>query len=187
MASLSKAEAARVARFPKSSNSKRFAVERVALREILSGITGRTAADIELVEDGNGRVRIASHEVSISLAHAGLWIIVAVSRTSIGLATASASFRRGAHQHDHAEQRTLRARVQHASLVEAHALSPHETHATLLADDAHTSYEFDADRRWHLVDLPMAGANLLSLAAPYPITRVHAYGWTSSSGYMLTC
>jgi hypothetical protein len=187
MASLSKAEAARVARFPKSSNSKRFAVERAALREILSGITAQSPANIELIEDGNGRVSIASHDVSLSLAHAGLWIVVGVSRASIGLATASASYRRGALQEDRAEQRLLRARVRHASLVGANAVSPTSTHASVLSDDAHTSYEFDAGRRWHLVDLPMAGANLLSLAAPFPITRVHAYGWTSSSGYALTC
>ncbi|WP_146150048.1 hypothetical protein [Caballeronia novacaledonica] len=190
MASLSKAEAARVARFPKSPLSKRFAVERASLREILSGLTGRRAAEIELSEDFGGRVQLASRQGqwSIAIAHVALWTVIGVSRSRIGLASVSADYRSGDMQQETDAWRTVRAHVRQSSLRDAGIEADVKDVSGALLDNEDASYRFDApsDHRWHLVDLPMAGSNLLTLTAPYPMEQVHGFGWTSSSGYLLT-
>jgi hypothetical protein len=189
MASLSKIEAARVARFPKSPLSKRFAVERASLREILSGLTGRTAAEIEFDEDADGRVRLARKcgDLSIAIAHVGLWTVIGVSRSRIGLASAAAGYRdRDTHQTTE-EMRSARAHVRLLSLVHAGVVSEMGDPPHVLFDDVDAACLFDArsGERWHVLDLPMPGSNLLALSAPHPIEQVHAYGWTSSAGYAL--
>ncbi|WP_250517373.1 hypothetical protein [Caballeronia sp. INDeC2] len=189
MASLSTIETARVARFPKSPLSKRFAIERALLRRILSGLTGISAAEIELSEDTDGRVRLAPRhgDLSIAVAHVGLWTIIGVSRSPIGLASAAAAYR-GSDMHGATEETPrARAHVRQLSLLHAGISAQIEDPHDVMFDDRHAAYLFDAcaEGRWHVLDLPMPGSNLLALSAPYPIGRVHAYGWAGSTDYAL--
>ncbi|SAL02014.1 hypothetical protein AWB80_08255 [Caballeronia pedi] len=175
MASLSKIEAARVARFPKSPLSKRFAIERASLRKILSGLTGISAAEIEFAEYADGRLGLAPQhgDLSIAITHVGLWTVIGVSRSRIGLASAAAAYR-GNDIHQTTEEVPMtRAHVRQLSLHHAGITADMEELQNVMFDDGHATYLFDAcsEGRWHVLDLPMPGSNMLALSAPYPIER----------------
>jgi hypothetical protein len=191
-ASLSKSEIARAKHYPNAALGKRYVVSRAILREILSGCIGCTAADVPLQDDVDGRVRIEhpTSGLSIAMAFASIWVIVAVARTRICIATNTASQRLDAevsvagksalHVARYDETDPLRSTVRHASLVEAVGTS------TLVPDDPTlqhagpaTLLDIPQQGAWHLVDLPMPGVLLASMTAAGPVSTVHAFGWRS--------
>ena len=64
---------------------------RAAMREILADMIGRAPAEVELVEDAQGQLRVANlgerEPIEVAIAYAGIWIVIGVSKSSLGLAT----------------------------------------------------------------------------------------------------
>ena len=198
---LSNAELARVRNHPNPALGKRFAVSRVVLREILSGITDCPPDDVELADDAQGRPRLLRagqpSPLSIAVAYAGIWILVGVSTSAIGLAThvPTLSDSRGAALS--ARTRTVaqpttknladvQSRVRHASLVDAAGKVMLDADDQLLCrSDKDFVVDTPEGRHWHILDLPMPGAICAAAALAQPISRIHAFGWIGRDGWLL--
>jgi hypothetical protein len=198
-ARLSKAELARVKSHPNPALGKRFAVGRAVMREILADMIGCAPADVELSEDQRGQLRLANrgmHEpVEISIAYAGIWIVIGVSTTPLGIATrvpmlppdqsANGRVDAIAPQRRTKASRSIemRSRVRHDSLTLAAGAALLRADAPALRQDT-SSFVIDTahDARWHILDLPMPGIICAAAAVAQPLTRVLAFGWAGRDG-----
>ncbi|MDR5760649.1 hypothetical protein [Caballeronia sp. LZ035] len=170
--------------------SKQFAVGRAALRKILSGIEDSTPWKMIIREDalGSFQIRTARDVMHGRLLNAGVWVIVALSNRPLGLASAIHTARRAVPPLEaQKRQRAARADVRSRTLADTGVRWLADLSEPMLGDDAH-SLRFDTphDGAWHLVDIPFAGAHLLSAASASPVTQIHAYGWTTSNGRTIT-
>jgi len=199
-ARLSQAELARVKSHPNPALGKRFVVGRAAMREILGDMMGCAPGEVELVEDAHGQLRVANvgsrEPVEIAVAYAGIWIVIGVSRSALGLATSVPTLPDNAAS-GHPEDMRLsssngkkagrsietRIQVRHASLAAAMGtpLSSADTHA--LQQNAATFFVDAPDaRRWQIIDLPMPGIITAAAAVAQPVTRIQAFGWMGRDG-----
>ncbi|WP_322029505.1 hypothetical protein [Paraburkholderia sp. J76] len=193
-ATLSRAELARIKNYPNPALGKRYAVARACLREILAGLTGLPASDLPLYEDREGRLRLdpLRSPLSIATVYAGAWVLVAVARANVGLAIsmvtpAGSSLGSSFNDAAIADAQPLashthhtRQHVRRASLADAADKPLFDVTEGLLQDDS-PSVVLDAhkDGVWHLLDLPMPGTMLASVAVACPVAAVHGFGWVS--------
>jgi hypothetical protein len=167
---------------------------RAAMREILADMIGRAPAEVELVEDAQGQLRVANlgerEPIEVAIAYAGIWIVIGVSKSSLGLATSVPTLPDNAAS-DHPEGETAsfrrekmprsietRSEVRQASLTYAMGAQLLNADAHVLQQDAATFFVDTPDaRRSQIIDLPMPGIISAAAAVAEPVTRVHAFGW----------
>jgi hypothetical protein len=198
-ARLSQAELARVKSHPNPALGKRFVVGRAAMREILGDMIGCAPAEVDLVEDAQGQLRVANvgerEPIEIAIAYAGIWIVIGVSKSPLGLATSVPTLPdnapSGHPDGDTASSRRqkmsrsieTRSHVRHASLTYAMGAQLMNVDAHVLQQDAATFFVDAPDaRRWQIIDLPMPGIISAAAAVAQPVTRVHAFGWMGRDG-----
>ncbi|WP_144151947.1 hypothetical protein [Paraburkholderia sp. BCC1885] len=198
-ARLSKAELARVKSHPNPALGKRFAVGRAVMREILAEMLGCAPGEVELSEDERGQLRLAQDDarqpVEIAIAYAGIWIVIGVSTTSVGLATRVPTLPDNAAD-GHADASNaprrmrlngssveMRSRVRHDSLTSGAGRPLLNADACVLQQDS-ASFVIDTvgAMRWHILDLPMPGTICAAAAVAQPLTRVLAFGWAGRDG-----
>lgn len=198
-ARLSQAELARVKSHPNPALGKRFVVGRAAMREILGDMIGCAPAEVDLVEDAQGQLRVANvgerEPIEIAIAYAGIWIVIGVSKSPLGLATSVPTLpdnaASGHPDGDTASSRRqkmsrsieTRSHVRHASLTYAMGVQLMNADAHVLQQDAATFFVDAPDaRRWQIIDLPMPGIISAAAAVAQRVTRVHAFGWMGRDG-----
>jgi hypothetical protein len=197
-ARLSKAELARVRSHPNPALGKRFAVGRAVMREILAHMVGCAPGDVELTEDERGQLRLANagprEPIEIAIAYAGIWIVIGVSTSPLGLATRVPTLPdNAASGHPEATTRSRRTKasrsietrsgVRHDSLTIAAGTPVLNADAHVLRQDS-ASFVIDTPgaMRWHILDLPMPGIISAAAAVAQPLTRVLAFGWAGRDG-----
>lgn len=197
-ARLSQAELARVRSHPNPALGKRFVVGRAAMREILADMVGCVPAQVELVEDARGKLRVANvgerEPIEIAIAYAGIWIVIGVSRSLLGLATSVPTLPDNA-QNDRRDDTTSPHRkkvsrsietlsqVRHASLTAGMGAPLLNVDPRMLRQDVATFFVDAPDtRRWQILDLPMPGIISAAAAVAQPLTRVLAFGWAGRDG-----
>jgi hypothetical protein len=188
MASLSPTEVARIARLPSAAQRKRLAVERANLRVILSsaGVSRISMLALDKTIDGAYELRSRIGSISISVVHAGLWIVVAMSRSRIGLSSESPICSVSTVPQNRDDERAMRMRTRRASLVKAGANGLPDIGIGELDDDANSFIFYSSARRWQVSDIPLAGSTCLSLATSCPTGTIHAFGWESYASYPIT-
>jgi hypothetical protein len=196
-ACLSKTELARVRSHPYPALAKRFVVGRAVMREILADMMGCAPGEVELKDDEDGQPRLvheSTHEpIEIAIAYAGIWIVVGVSSSPLGLATSVPTLpdsAPGGTGEPASTRRTAtlrpvetRSQVRHASLASAAGAGALSADATVLRHDASPFFVDTAGlARWQILDLPMPGIICAAAAVARPVTRVHAFGWVGRDG-----
>ncbi|WP_118185380.1 4'-phosphopantetheinyl transferase family protein [Paraburkholderia phosphatilytica] len=198
-ACMSKAELARVRTHPNRALSKRFAVGRAMLREILSRITGIAPAALDIVDDVRGQPQLvhpSSTEapVTVALVNAGVWILAGVAASPFGLDSTvmpqirsrrvSAGGRVTTSPRE--QQRMLervRDQVRQSCIEQADASRIIESGRGLPHGSAPVCpAPLTANGAWQTVDLPMPDAICAGAAFSPHVARVNAFGWVSRDG-----
>jgi len=175
---LSKGERERARLHPNAALRKRFISARVVTRWIVANLFDCEPHAVDLQDDGNEKLR-ARHPhdgrgISIDIAYAGIWIVIGIASTTLGLSVAVPS--PGAALDDTRE--TSRQRVRYGSLCNALRYAPVGIDLDLLSSDAAScAFDLAEHGRWHVLDLPMSGKIRAAVALAQPVTQVHAVGW----------
>lgn len=199
-ASLAGTDLARARFFRSPTRAKRHLVGRAVLRHILSDMLGCSAAEIRLNETLNGQPRLAApspvHDITLHVSFAGIWIIVAVSTTAMGVGaivpgqadakekdlsrTTTPRLSTAARQQPSSEypwQAQQRARLD--SLASLSDTSAADTRPTWIEHRGAALVAQMADgQRCHVLDLPMPGQICAAIATAEPVWLIHAYGWS---------
>lgn len=187
-ACLSKTEQARVRSHPYPALAKRFVVGRAVMREILADVIGCAPGEVALKDDEDGQPRLvrdgACGPIEIAIAYAGIWIVVGVSSSPLGLATSVPTLPDNAPGEPALALPPLetRSRVRHASLSAAGAGVLSADAAVLRHDASPFFVDTAGPLRWQVLDLPMPGIICAAAALARPVTRVHAFGWMGRDG-----
>jgi hypothetical protein len=150
----------------------------VVTRWIVANLFDCEPHAVDLQDDGNEKLR-ARHPhdgrgITIDIAYAGIWIVIGIASTTLGLSVAVPS--PGAALDDTRE--TSRQRVRYGSLCNALRYAPVDIDLDLLSSDAAScAFDLAEHGRWHVLDLPMSGKIRAAVALAQPITQVHAVGW----------
>ena len=134
--------------------------------------------EVDLQDDGNEKLRARNpHDgrgITIDIAYAGIWIVIGIASTTLGLSVAVPS--PGAALDDTRE--TSRQRVRYGSLCNALRYAPVDVDLDLLSSNtASCAFDLAEHGRWHVLDLPMSGKIRAAVAIAQPVTQVHAVGW----------
>ncbi|MFM0073975.1 hypothetical protein PQQ86_22730 [Paraburkholderia sediminicola] len=175
---ISKGERERARLHPNSALRKRFISARVVTRWIVAHLFDCEPHAVDLQDDGNEKLR-ARHPhdgrgITIDIAYAGIWIVIGIASTALGLSVVVPS--PGAALDE--AQEVSRERARYGSLCNALRYAPVDIDLDLLSSDA-VSCAFDLAEhgRWHVLDLPMSGKIRAAVAIAQPVTHVHAVGW----------
>lgn len=175
---ISKGERERARLHPNSALRKRFISARVVTRWIVANLFDCEPHEVDLQDDGNEKLR-ARHPhdgrgITIDIAYAGIWIVIGIASTTLGLSVVVPS--PGAALDE--AQEASRERARYGSLCNALRYAPVDIDLDLLSSDA-TSCAFDLAEHghWHVLDLPMSGKIRAAVAIAQPVTHVHAVGW----------
>ena len=181
---LSKTERERARLHPNAALRKRFIVARVVARWIVGNLFDCEPRSIDLLDDGEEKLR-ARHPhdgrgIVIDIAYGGIWIVVGIASTALGLSVIAPSPGNAIGELPEASRRHVR----YSSLCNALRHAPVELDADLLLSDA-TAHAFDLAEhgRWHVLDLPMPGKIRAAVALAQPVTQVHTFGWPKASAF----
>jgi hypothetical protein len=175
---LSRSERERARLHPGVALRKQIVNARMVVRWIVGNLFGCPPADVELHDDGHEKLRAQhpreGHEIVIDIAYGGIWIVVGVAATPLGLSVVAPS--PGAppdhsrdDARDRARDRSLRNGLRDASVKIDTAL--------LCGDTTLNAFELGEHGAWHLLDVPMAGKIRAAVALAGSLERVHAFGW----------
>lgn len=202
---LSETERERARLNPNAALRKRFVASRVVLRWIVANLFDASPQDMQFIDGHAERpgVQFASdgHPVSIDIAYGGIWVVIGVASTALGLGvtmptlgTEIASCERaratiwptGAPDRfdkpsRYVDESLLSAR--YSSLSNALKQPSINVAPHTLRDDAIASFvDLSAAGRWHVVDLPMPGKIRAAVSVAQPISKIQAFGWQKSQG-----
>ncbi|MGF6773698.1 hypothetical protein P3T18_006212 [Paraburkholderia sp. GAS199] len=176
---LSKGERERARLHPNAALRKRFVSARVVARWIVANLFGCQPSDVDLHDDGNEKLR-ARHPrdgrgLALDIAYGGIWIVIGVSATTLGLGVTVPAPGIAA---DLPALDGERRRARYMSLCNALRYAPNDIDPDLFNNDsAWCGYDLAQHGRWHLLDVPMAGKVRAAVALAQPVTRVYAIGW----------
>ncbi|MFL9982259.1 4'-phosphopantetheinyl transferase family protein [Paraburkholderia sediminicola] len=175
---LSKGERERARLHPNSALRKRFISARVVTRWIVANLFDCEPHAVDLQDDGNEKLR-ARHPhdgrgVTIDIAYAGIWIVIGIASTTLGLSVVVPA--PGAALDE--AQEASRQRARYGSLCNALRYAPVDIDRDLLSNDAAScAFDLAEHGHWHVFDLPMSGKIRAAVALAQPVTQVHAFGW----------
>lgn len=179
---LSKGERERARLHPNSALRKRFISARVVTRWIVANLFGCEPHVVDLQDDGSEKLR-ARHPhdgrgITIDIAYAGIWIVIGIASTTLGLNVVVPS--PGAALDD--TPGNSRQRARYGSLCNALRYAPVDIDLDLFSSDAATcAFDLAEHGHWHVLDLPMSGKIRAAVALAQPVTHVHAFGWPKTS------
>jgi hypothetical protein len=196
---LSVAERERAKHYPNPALAKRYLVGRATVRQILSRMLDCGPGTVVLGDGADGQPLLYQPEprsaLCIHITYAGVWIIVGLSVTEIGIAASVPVTRSiGIEEPPITNLRTdtaalpeqlfakmtepLQQHVRHASLSRLASLgilAPKP--AIAVAYGAAAIVDTETEQRCHILDLPMPGKIAAAVALPQIVTRVDAFGW----------
>lgn len=187
----SRAERERTRHYPNAALAKRFLVGRAALRLVLSGMLDCSADKIELIDGVDGQPQLLwprpLTRVCIHVAYAGIWVIVGLSATDLGIGTvlpvpdAIAKPTLTASLPDHLFPDVMtetQERARHASLSLLATNGSMDPQPIIVARyGAASVIATSTDQRCHVLDLPMPGKIAAAVAVTQLVNRVDAFGW----------
>jgi hypothetical protein len=176
---LSKPERERARLHPNATLRKRFINARVAVRWIVGHLFDCAPRDIELRDDGGDRLR-AHHPrdgrgISIDIAYGGIWIVLGIATTALGLSVVVPSPGLALDEPPEALRRRARRDSLHSALRDASVVIDER----VLSSDEAASFtlEFARHGKWQMVDLPMGGKLRAAVVVAQPVARVWMIGW----------
>lgn len=175
-------------------------IAKATLRQILSRMFDCGPGTVVLGDEADGQPLLRQPEprsaLCMHVAYAGVWTIVGISVTEVGIAT-SVPVSGSIHMEEppitdlHTDTTALpdqfvakmlaeplQERVRHASLSRLASLgilAPQP--AITAAYGAAAVVDTATDQRCHILDLPMPGKIAAAVALPQIVTRVDAFGW----------
>ena len=175
---ISKGERERAKLHPNSALRKRFISARVVTRWIVANLFDCEPHAVDLQDDGNEKLRTRHpHDgrgITIDIAYAGIWIVIGIASTTLGLSVVVPS--PGAALDE--AQENSRQRARYGSLCNALRYAPVDVDLDLLSSNtASCAFDLAEHGRWHVLDLPMSGKIRAAVAIAQPVTQVHAVGW----------
>lgn len=175
---ISKGERERARLHPNSALRKRFVSARVVTRWIVANLFDCEPHVVDLQDDGSEKLR-ARHPhdgrgITIDIAYAGIWIVIGIASTALGLSVVVPA--PGAVLDE--AQEASRQRARYGSLCNALRYAPVDIDLDLLSSNAAScAFDLAEHGRWHVLDLPMSGKIRAAVALAQPVTHVHAVGW----------
>ncbi|MFM0609400.1 hypothetical protein PQR05_33225 [Paraburkholderia sediminicola] len=200
---LSEAERERARLNPNSALRKRFVAARVVLRWIVANLVDSAPHELKFInghaEQPDGRLQPGGYPVTIDIAYGGIWIVIGVASTALGLGIemprpsgentvpveARASIwptsvpDRHPDRFRYADESLQSAR--YSSLSNALKQPSIDVAPQALRDNAVASFvDLLAAGRWHVVDVPMPGKIRAAVSIAHPVRSIQAFGWTKS-------
>ncbi|MFM0405871.1 4'-phosphopantetheinyl transferase family protein [Paraburkholderia dipogonis] len=178
---LSKTERERARLHPNAALRKRFISARVVVRWIVAHLFDSEPHAVDLHDDGNEKLR-ARHPrdgrgITIDIAYGGIWIMIGVAATTLGLSVVVPAPGAAPDQTPEASRRNAR----YSSLCSALRYAPVDIDLELLFSPTATgAFDLAEYGRWHVLDVPMAGKIRAAVALAQPLTQVHTFGWPKS-------
>lgn len=179
---LSKTERERARLHPIGALRKRFVSARVVVRWIVGHLFGCEPRLVDLQDDGNEKLHVRhprdGRSVTIDIAYGGIWIVIGVASTTLGLSVAVPS--PGAALDE--TSAVSRRRARYSSLCSALRYVPLDIDEDLLScDTAACASDLAEHGCWHMLDLPMSGKIHAAVALAQSVTLVHTFGWPKGS------
>ncbi|MGS0897332.1 hypothetical protein ACVBGC_33150 [Burkholderia stagnalis] len=188
---LSAVELQRAKASPTPAVAKRYLAGCMALRHIFSRLLACEPGQLEFAGSHEGALRPLAPgvgpDIEAHVIHAGIWIMIAVSATPIGIGTALPGPARAPHRRHTAATppfraegiETLRERALHGSLAALAGQPATAAHPRIaLQAGASTLVETTDGRRLQALDIPMPGQICCAIACAVPIDAIYAIGWT---------
>lgn len=181
---ISKGERERARLHPNSALRKRFVSARVVTRWIVANLFDCEPHVVDLQDDGREKLR-ARHPhdgrgITIDIAYAGIWIVIGIASTALGLSVVVPA--PGAVLDE--AQEASRQRARYGSLCNALRYAPVDIDLDLLSSNAAScAFDLAEHGRWHVLDLPMSGKIRAAVALAQPVTHVHAVGWPKALAF----
>jgi hypothetical protein len=179
---LPRSERERARLHPNAALRKRFISARVVVRWIVGHLFDCKPRDVDLHDDGNDKLRARDprdgRTISIDIAYAGIWIVIAMAPTALGLSVVMPSLMASPAlafdgPHDDARQQArddaLRSALRHARVdIDS---------AWLSCEPASFALDLAGHGWWHMLDLPMGGKIRAAIVVGQPVTAVSLFGW----------
>lgn len=181
---LSKTERDRARMHPNIALRKRFVSARAVVRWIVGHLFACEPHDVDLQDDGGDRLHARDprdgRRIGIEVAYGGIWIVIGIASTTLGLSVVVPS--PGAALDQTAD--ALRGRARYNSLRNAlRDIAPDISPTLLAADTGSDTFDFAEHGSWHLLDLPMGGKICVAVALARPLTLVHTFGWRKDARF----
>ncbi|WP_156438458.1 MULTISPECIES: hypothetical protein [Burkholderia] len=197
---LSESERERARLGPNAALLKRFIAGRVVLRWIASNLLDMDPRDVQLV-DGQAthpgiRFLTDSEPLCADIAYGGIWIVIGVASTALGIGITmpipgvTAVLPEGARSsvwtmtmpdhvteaRRHAGHSQQQARLH--SLLGASKDLPADVAQCSLSSVASARFvTVEATQRWHVIDVPMPGEIRAAVSVAQSVTEIRAFGW----------
>jgi len=178
---LSKTERERARLHPNAALRKRFISARVVVRWIVGHLFDCEPHAVDLHDEGNEKLR-ARHPrdgrgITIDIAYGGIWIMIGVAATTLGLSVVVPTPGTAPDETPEASRRHAR----YNSLCSALRYAPVDIDLELLFSPTTTgAFDLAEYGRWHVLDVPMAGKIRAAVALAQPLAQVHTFGWPKS-------
>lgn len=192
---VSQGEYQRARHYPNSALAKRYLIGCAALRRVLGAMLDCPPLQLQFASSRReGRLELLLPVIDVPieahLAFVGVWLIIAVSRTAMGIgsiipgpmpALAQESGQRRVHMRrdaapDAAAKMRHAARCGSISALTGRPIDELEIHFSAHPGMVSTA-EFDGGSRCHVIDLPMPGRICSAIALEEPVANVYATGW----------
>ncbi|WP_060857849.1 hypothetical protein [Caballeronia sordidicola] len=182
---------------PSSALGKRYLVSRTFLRNTLSRILDCPPIEIKLRDNAEGELQLltpsSTPELPIRIAYAGIWVLLGISLSKLGVSTAlphfhpshseptdAAPYQADATQtspaFDHLEE--VRNRTLRESVIQLIGDESANRYPTLISQNgAALTAEANDGKYIHIVDLPMPGQICAAIATYKPLSTIQAFGW----------
>ena len=179
---LTQDETRRAALLPSPALRYRYISSRAVLRLAVARLFGCEPDAIDLRDDAKGRLLAQAagrNEVlRADIGYAGVWIMLGISATHVGLGTSLPSFGSASDDLLADTASTLPLGSQRAR--DNSMLSAAGYRSAI--DNPGGADDFTATEPWYVFDLPMPGQLCASICSSAPLNTIHAFGWSKRNG-----
>ncbi len=191
---LTQDETRRAALLPSPALRYRYISSRAVLRLAVARLLDCAPDTVDLRDDTKGRLLAqatgSDAVLCADIGYAGVWIMLGISATHVGLGTSLPSFRSGsddtnppisdgskgsngfsavAFGRQRARDNSMLSAAGYRSSIDSARVSPFV--------ERHT-HELAAREPWYVFDLPMPGQLCASICSAAPLNIIHAFGWS---------
>jgi len=171
-------ETRRAALLPSPALRYRYISSRAVLRLAMARLLGCKPDAVDLRDDAKGRLLAQAagrNEVLCAdIGYAGVWIMLGISATHVGLGTSLPSF--GSNSDDSLSNTASALPFGKQRARDNSLLSAAGYRAAI--DNPGSADEIPALEPWYVFDLPMPGQLCASICSSAPLNTIHAFGWS---------
>ena len=193
---LTQDETRRAALLPSPALRYRYISSRAVLRLAVARMLGCQPDAVELRDDARGRMfaQDATGDLVLcaDIAYAGVWIMLGISASHLGLGTSLPSYKMASDDHAPLPSRVAgqvlapsdglffsKQRARDNSLLSAAGHRTAIDHSNVaLGGSAPALAEVSKGEPWYVFDLPMPGQLCASVCSSAPLSTIFAFGWS---------